>query len=126
MKLEDPKYWKLLINQSLLRYYLLKTLSEKEIHGYGLVFSLSSISKGLCKPSQGTLYPALKELEKNGYVTGEWKRVKNRKRKVYKLTSKGKIAYGVATKVFQDYLPSILPFEKKKEKGAPLLPLEIK
>lgn len=120
MDLENPRYWKLLINQSLLRFFLLKALSEKEIHGYGLQTALVTISNGLCKPSQGTIYPALNELERNGYVKGQWKEVKNRKRKVYLLTEKGRKAQKVANEVLEKALQSILP----KEKEFPLLPLE--
>lgn len=106
MDLENPKYWKLLINQSLLRYFLLKSLNEKEVHGYALQSVMTVISNGLCKPSQGTIYPALKELGKTGYVKGHWIRIKNRQRKVYKLTEKGRTALEVATEVLHKALHS--------------------
>jgi len=134
MDLENPRYWKLLVNQSLLRFFLLKVLSQKEIHGYGLQSALSVISQGLCKPSQGTIYPALKELEKNGYVKGTWKKVKNRKRKVYILTEKGEKALQIASGVLQKALLSIspkekelppLPLEKEAKEEIPKLPLEV-
>ena len=99
MDLENPKYWKLLINQSLLRFFLLRSLENKEIHGYALQSALTVISNGLCKPSQGTIYPALNDLESEGYVKGKWKRVENRNRKLYTLTAKGRVALGVATEV---------------------------
>jgi DNA-binding PadR family transcriptional regulator len=122
MDLTDSRYWKLLINQSLLRFFLLKALSEKEIHGYGLQSALTTISNGLCKPSQGTIYPALKELETNGYVKGQWKRVKNRKRKIYGLTEKGKTALGIANEVLEKALQSVLPKEKETKENNPKLP----
>lgn len=131
IEIEDPKYWKLLINQSLLRFFLLKALEEKEQHGYGLQSALTVISNGLCKPSQGTIYPALKELEKNGYVKGTWKKVKNRKRKVYLLTEKGKRALDVAAEVLEKALQSVskgkeelppLPFEEGVKEKVPKLP----
>jgi len=106
MDLENPKYWKLLINQSLLKFFLLKSLDEREIHGYGLQSVLTIISNGLCKPSQGTIYPTLKELEKTGYVKGHWIRIKNRQRKVYQLTEKGRTALEVATQVLHRALRS--------------------
>jgi DNA-binding PadR family transcriptional regulator len=122
IEIEDPKYWRLLINQSLLRFFLLKALSEKEQHGYGLQSALTLISNGLCKPSQGTIYPALKELEKNGYVKGTWKKVKNRKRKIYLLTEKGKRAKDVAAEVLEKALKSISREEKQIKE--PKLPFE--
>ena len=120
MNLENPNYWRLLINQSFLRFFLLKTLSKKEIHGYGLQTALTVISNGLCRPSQGTIYPALKELEKKSYVTGRWKKARNRKRKVYLLTSKGRFALKVAEEVISKAL-SGLSF---KENGHPSLPIK--
>ena len=104
MDLENPKYWKLLINQSLLRYFLLKSLEEREIHGYGLTSVLTVISNGLCKPSQGTIYPALKELEAAKYVKGHWIKIKNRQRKVYHLTEKGRNALAVASEILHKAL----------------------
>lgn len=120
MDLTEPRYWKLLVNQSLLRFFLLQALSEKEIHGYGLQSVLTVISNGLCKPSQGTLYPALKELEQNGYVKGKWLKVKNRKRKVYLLTTRGESALETASEVLQKALVAFSP----KEKELPPLPFE--
>jgi len=107
MDLENPRYWKLLINQSLLRYFLLKSLEEKEIHGYGLQSALTVISNGLCKPSQGTIYPALKELESGGYIEGHWVKIKNRQRKMYHLTEKGRTALAVASEILNKALSSM-------------------
>ena len=132
MDLTNPRYWKLLINQSLLRFFLLRALSEKEIHGYGLQSALCVISNGLCKPSQGTLYPSLKEHEQGGYVTGKWIKVKNRKRKVYLLTTSGHKALDVAASILEQAMQSIskekelspLPLEEETSKVVPKLPFD--
>lgn len=107
MNLEDPKYWHLLINQSLLRFFLLKSLEKEPIHGYALRSALTVISNGLCKPSQGTIYPTLKELETNDYVRGEWIEFNHRKRKVYLLTKKGKRALNIASEILESALEAI-------------------
>ena len=107
MDLENPKYWKLLVNQSMMRYFLLKSLEDKATHGYALSSVINMISGGLSKPSQGTIYPALNELEKNGYVKGKWIRIRNRERKVYILTTKGRTALAVASQVLQRALTSV-------------------
>jgi len=113
MNLEDPKYWRLLVNQSLLRFFLLKVLDKKGTHGYALQSALTVASNGLCKPSQGTIYPALKELEKGGYAKGNWEKVDNRRRKVYLLTTKGKNALNAASSVLEKAFSSISPREKE-------------
>lgn len=134
MDLENPNYWRLLINQSFLRLFLLKALLKKEIHGYALQTALTVISNGLCKPSQGTIYPALKELEKNDYIKGRWKRVKNRRRKLYLLTQKGRNGLKVAEEVTEkallnlskketEYLP--LPIEQTVKEEKSQLPIKV-
>lgn len=134
LNIDEPKYWRLLINQSLLRFFLLQAISKKGIHGYALQSLLSVISNGLCKPSQGTIYPALNELEKSGYLKSYWERKKGRKRKIYQLTKKGERALRVAkevleralkTTVFQEEkMPPSLEFkEKEAKKETTQLPL---
>ncbi|MEM2594230.1 MAG: PadR family transcriptional regulator, partial [Candidatus Bathyarchaeia archaeon] len=44
---------------------------------------------GLLSPSAGSLYPSLRELEKDGFIVGEWRGDKRRV-KVYTITEKGK------------------------------------
>jgi len=79
-----------------------ETLQDKLIDG--LTSVLTVISNGLCKPSQGTIYPALKELEAAKYVKGHWIKIKNRQRKVYHLTEKGRNALAVASEVLHKAL----------------------
>jgi len=122
MNLEEPRYWKLLVNQALLRFFLLKCLYQKPIHGYALQSALIAISCGLCNPSQGTIYPALSELEAGGYVKGSWEKINNRRRKTYALTEKGEKAFLVASSVLETALLSFSPKEKPEEKFGPKLP----
>ena len=56
MKFEDEKYWRGLINQGLIRFFLLKVLyADKEAYGYGLVKRIEEISDGLCGPTESTI-----------------------------------------------------------------------
>lgn len=120
MNLENPKYWRLLINQSFLRFFLLKSLSQRPLHGYALIEALVVASNGICKPSQGTIYPALSELEKDGYLKGRWEKIKGRKRKIYSLTPKGRNALASASSMFQKALAAF----SSEEKNLTKLPLE--
>jgi DNA-binding PadR family transcriptional regulator len=52
-------------------------------------------TKGCCSPSEGALYPTLREFEQGGYVTSETEVVSGRERRVYTLTDKGREAFRV-------------------------------
>lgn len=99
--LENPIYWQKLINQSLVRYFILKVLRDHQIHGYVLGELINKYSRGYCNPTEGTLYPALGEMSRGGYV-----KIKTEgKRKVYQVTDKGKSAYRVAAKCWGEIIP---------------------
>jgi DNA-binding PadR family transcriptional regulator len=52
---------------------------------------INSRTKGFWKPTAGGVYPILRDLEKSGYIKGEWQTQKNRKLKVYKITESGEL-----------------------------------
>jgi len=105
--LEDPEYWKALINQSLSRLFILRTLHEAPTHGYGLLERLTAFTRGCCTPAYGTIYPILKQLLEGEYATVRHETGNGRKRKVYELTPKGESAYQQAIDTWQDVLPYI-------------------
>ena len=45
---------------------------------------------GYWKPTAGGVYPILRNLEKTGYINGEWHKQNNRNIKTYRITEKGK------------------------------------
>lgn len=51
--------------------------------------------QGCCSPTEGALYPALRQFESEGDVNSEAQTVEGRQRKVYNLTDKGFKAYRV-------------------------------
>jgi DNA-binding MarR family transcriptional regulator len=46
-------------------------------------------TKGFWKPTPGGVYPILRDLEKSGYIKGQWQTQKNRRLKIYKITKTG-------------------------------------
>jgi len=75
---------------------ILKTLSLAPMHGWGIGQRVQQISDGVLEVNQGSLYPALQRLEKDGYITSDWDTTdNNRKARYYRLTSAGKRALGV-------------------------------
>ena len=72
---------------------LLNLLSRGEMYGYEILQEASRRSANAFEFKEGTLYPALHQLEKKGHLKAEWRTAKNgRVRKYYSLTSKGKKA----------------------------------
>ena len=75
---------------------ILKTLSLAPMHGWGICQRVQQISKGLLEVNQGSLYPALQRLEKDGLVTSDWDTTDNNRRaRYYRLTITGRRALGV-------------------------------
>ncbi len=75
---------------------ILKTLSITPMHGWGISQHVRQISKGVLEVNQGSLYPALQRLEKEGLVTSDWDRTDNNRRaRYYRLTATGRRALGV-------------------------------
>jgi transcriptional regulator len=74
---------------------VLKTLSIAPLHGWGISQRVQQISDGVLEVNQGSLYPALQRLEKDGLITSEWGTTDNNRRaRYYRLTTKGRRALG--------------------------------
>ena len=75
---------------------ILKTLSLAPMHGWGISQRVQQISKGALEVNQGSLYPALQRLEKDGLVASDWDTTDNNRRaRYYRLTATGRRALGV-------------------------------
>lgn len=73
-----------------LRAILLSLIAEKPAHGYALARAVEVRTGGALKMREGTLYPALHELELEGQVEAHVVEVGGRKRRVYRITPKGR------------------------------------
>ncbi len=51
---------------------ILKAVSLKPLHGYGVLQRIRQISKDAIEIPQGSLYPALYRLERRDLITAEW------------------------------------------------------
>ena len=68
---------------------LLSVLEHGPAHGYGLVEALRERSDGAFDLAEGTVYPSLYRLERQGHVRSSWDTVGGRKRRMYRLTVRG-------------------------------------
>ena len=74
---------------------VLKTLSLAPMHGWGIGQRVQQISEGVLEVNQGSLYPALQRLEKEGLITSDWGTTDNNRRaRYYRLTASGRRALG--------------------------------
>lgn len=72
----------------MIRSSIILLLSEKPLHGYGI---MKEVENRIGKPvNPSLLYPFLKKLEKNGLVRSTKKPVGQKPKKVYELTTAGK------------------------------------
>ena len=70
---------------------ILKAISLKELHGYGVLQRIKQISGGALDIPQGSLYPALYRLEHQGLIASEWGQSDNNRRaKYYTVTAIGR------------------------------------
>jgi PadR family transcriptional regulator len=61
-------------------------------HGYALITALRTASDGVFDLPEGTVYPALHRLERDGLVASQWAAEAPRRRRVYALTAAGEAA----------------------------------
>ena len=77
--------------QGTLDLLILKAVSLRAEHGYGVLLRIEQITGGALLVEQGALYPALYRLEGQGLLETEWGTSdNNRKAKFYSLTAAGR------------------------------------
>jgi PadR family transcriptional regulator PadR len=73
-----------------LEMMILRTLKRQPLHGYALVQDIKRTSNDLLEIEEGSLYPALQRLLKDGLVKADWGiSATNRRVRTYKLTASG-------------------------------------
>ena len=79
--------------QGTLDMLVLKALQLGSLHGWGITERLEHGSGGVLRLNQGSLYPALYRLERQGLVSSSWKSTENNRRaRYYALTAAGRRA----------------------------------
>lgn len=94
--------------QGTLHMLILKTLALEPMHGYGIGTRLEQISKGVFQVNAGSLFPALRRLERDGFIEGEWRTTENNRRaKYYALTAPGRARLRRETRDWQTQTTAI-------------------
>ena len=77
--------------QGTLDMLILKTLQWGSQHGYAIIQAIRVSSNEVLQVETGSLYPALHRLERQGWLSSEWKQTEsNQRAKYYQLTAAGK------------------------------------
>ncbi len=81
--------WKSQIKKGLIEYIIMLLLEKQTFYGYDLIDKIRTMSH--IEIAEGTLYPLLNRLKKDGLVTSRWQEMESGiPRKYYTLTPTGK------------------------------------
>ena len=74
-----------------LEMMILQTLRRQPLHGYALVQHIKQSSNDLLQVEEGSLYPALQRMLKQGWVNARWEvSTTGRRVRTYELTAEGR------------------------------------
>ena len=77
--------------QGTLDLLIMRTIVTEPLHGWAIAQRIQLLSKEVLQVPQGSLYPALQRLERQGWITAEWGVSEtNRRARFYRLTAAGK------------------------------------
>ena len=86
---------------------LLAVLEGGSLHGYAIIEALKARSGGSFDLPTGTIYPALRRLERAGYVDSAWSTVNGRERRTYQLTNAGRRALTSERTSWQEFSSTV-------------------
>jgi PadR family transcriptional regulator PadR len=70
---------------------ILRSLLREPMHGYALVQHIKQRSNELLQVEEGSLYPALQRMLREGFLKAEWEiSASNRRVRTYRMTPAGK------------------------------------
>lgn len=118
-ELSSRAYWNGTIKMSLSKFFILRVLYDRPMHGYDIARTVEAATNGCCSPSEGTIYPVLREFEEGGYVTFESEVVSGRTRKVYTLTDRGRETLRVAIDAWMEITDALVAADRVVERSDP-------
>lgn len=87
---------------------ILKTIAEEDSYGYQIVQQIAAKSENLFKLNEGTLYPLLHTMEKEGWIesyrsAGDG----GRERKYYRITPSGKLKLALQIEEWKSFAQAV-------------------
>ena len=69
--------------------YILKILKSGAAYGNKISEQIKMQTQNLLTPNPNALYPLLRKMEEDGYVTGEWNNPETHSKRIYTITNTG-------------------------------------
>jgi DNA-binding PadR family transcriptional regulator len=86
---------------------ILATVADEPAHGYAIVQRLAQRSGGTFALAEGTVYPALHRLEREGLLSSSWSRDTGRQRRVYAITATGRSAFQARRREWRSFTRAV-------------------
>ena len=94
--------------QGTLDLLILRTLSPASMHGWGIAQRIQQLSEDVFCINQGSLYPALHRLEREGLIAAEWGASENNRRaRIYSLTRAGRKQLAAETSTWERVVAAV-------------------
>ena len=89
---------------------VLKALSLGPLHGFGILRWIAERTDDLVQVEEGSLYPALYRMERDGWIVAEWGATdQGRRAKFYSITAKGRRQLAAETRELRAFIAAITP-----------------
>lgn len=94
--------------QGTLDLLILRTLQRGAMHGWGISQSIAVASREVLNLKEGSLYPALHRLERQGLIVATWGNSDNNRRaKYYALTPSGRTQLEAETNYWTQFVTAV-------------------
>ena len=89
---------------------VLKSLTLMPRHGFGILRWIAERTDDVVRVEEGSLYPALYRMERDGWIEAEWGATdQGRRAKFYSITPKGRRHLAVETRELATFIAAITP-----------------
>ena len=87
---------------------LLYLINNQPMYGYQIIKEIEKKSNGYFQFKEGTLYPALHRLEKEGLIRGKWQKLPNgQERRYYHIQEKGQMVLNERLTTWRDFSKAV-------------------
>ena len=94
--------------QGTLDLLVLRTLALEPMHGWGIAQRIQQVSGDVLQVQQGSLYPALHRLARQGLIAASWGTSENNRRaKFYRLTAAGQRRLAAETEGWERFMLAV-------------------
>ena len=87
---------------------ILAVVADGPRHGYAIAREIERRSANLLQNGEGALYPALRALERDGWLVSQWEtQMSGPARRVYKMTDEGGLKLAAQVKEWREFSQAV-------------------